>query len=81
MAAHDEQSESIDPLIVGQLITLQEAEQYSGLSRHSLQTYIRKGRLRGVKRGWMWFTTQAAIDEYLSSRDLASIPKKHRKPS
>ncbi len=81
MAEHDEASKPIDPLTVGELITLQEAAEYSGLSKHSLQTYIRNGRLKGVKRGWMWFTTQAAVDAYLNSRELSSIPKKYRMPS
>lgn len=77
----DDQHEPIDPLTIGELITMQEAEEYCGLSRLSLQKYIHNGRLRGVKRGWMWFTTRAAVDAYLQSRHMENIPKKYRKPT
>jgi len=70
---------SRDPLSVGELITLEEAAEYAGLTKGSLLVYARNGRLKAKKRGWMWFTTQTAIDEYLSSREFESIPKKYRK--
>jgi excisionase family DNA binding protein len=69
----------VDPLTVGELITLQEAAEYAGLVYETLLNYVRRGRLKAKKRGWMWFTTQAAVDEYLTSRDLNSIPKTHRR--
>ena len=68
-----------DPLTIGELITLQEAAEYAGLSKESIHSYVKKGRLNARKRGWMWFTTRAAVDAYLQSRDLESIPKKYRK--
>jgi excisionase family DNA binding protein len=68
-----------DPLTIGELITLQEAAEYAGLSKESIHSYVKKGRLKARKRGWMWFTTRAAIDEYLQSRHLENIPKKYRK--
>ena len=67
-----------DTLKIGELITLQEAAEYAGLSKESIHSYVKKGRLKARKRGWMWFTTRAAVDEYLQSRDLDSIPKKYR---
>src|SRR5262245_34985475 len=67
-----------DPLTVGELISLQEAAEYAGLSRDSLQGYIRRGRLKAKKIGWMWVTTRAAVDEYLLSRHIENIPKKYR---
>ncbi len=67
-----------DPLTIGELITLQEAGEYAGLSRDSIHGYIKRGRLKAKKKGWMWFTTRAAVDAYLQSRDLESIPKKYR---
>lgn len=70
-----------DPLSIGELITLQEAAKYASLSPDSLQSYIRRGRLKAKKRGWMWFTTQAALDEYLASREADNIPKKYRNRS
>jgi excisionase family DNA binding protein len=68
-----------DPLTIGELISLQEAAAYCGLSKHSLLTYARNGRLRAKKIGSQWTTTRTAVDEYMRSRDLESIPKKHRK--
>jgi excisionase family DNA binding protein len=70
-----------DPLSIGELITLQEAAEYAGLSKESIHNYVKRGRLKARKRGWMWFTTHAAVDEYLASRDLESIPKKYRNPT
>lgn len=82
----DETSASTTPphsdlLAVGELISLHDAAEYAGLSKHSLLTYARHGRLRAKKIGSQWTTTRAAIDEYLRSRDLNSIPKKYRKPT
>jgi hypothetical protein len=68
-----------DLLTIGELITLAEAAEYAGLTKGSLLVYAKNGRLKAKKRGWQWFTTQAAIDAYLASRDLESIPKKYRK--
>jgi excisionase family DNA binding protein len=68
-----------DPLTIGELITLQEAAEYAGLSKESIHAYVKRGRLKARKRGWMWFTTQAAVDEYLTSRSLENIPKKYRR--
>jgi len=70
-----------DPLTIGELISLQDAAGYAGLSRDSLQGYIRRGRLKAKKIGSQWVTTQAAVDQYLLSRDFESIPKKYRNRS
>ncbi len=70
-----------DPLTVGELISLQQAAEYSGLSRHSLSTYMRNGRLRAKKLGNVWVTTRTAVDDYLASRSLDNIPKKYRDQS
>jgi excisionase family DNA binding protein len=67
-----------NPLTIGELITLQEAAEYAGLSRDSIHGYIKRGRLKAKKKGWMWMTTRAAVDEYLNSRNLENIPKKYR---
>ncbi len=45
----------------------------------SIHSYVKKGRMKAKKRGWMWFTTRAAVDAYLLSRHLDNIPKKYRK--
>ncbi|MEN9938211.1 MAG: hypothetical protein RLZZ387_4790, partial [Chloroflexota bacterium] len=38
--------QDLDPLTVGELITLEEAAKYAGLTRGTLQDYVRRGRLR-----------------------------------
>ena len=78
MADHDDTPQPVDPLTVGELITLAEAAEYSGLTKGSLLVYAKSGRLKAKRRGWMWFTTQAAVDQYLASRSLDNIPKKYR---
>jgi len=70
-----------DPLTVGELISLQDAAEYAGLTRDSLQGYIYRGRLKAKKLGPIWVTTKTAVDQYLQSRDTESIPKKYRNRS
>lgn len=67
-----------DPLTVGELISLQEAAEYAGLTKDALHSYIRRGRLQARKLGSQWVTTRTAIDQYMQSRDFDSIPKKYR---
>ena len=78
MADPSNNIEPIDPLTIGELISLQEAADYAGLSAETLVNYARRGRLKAKKIGWMWVTTHTAIDEYLTSRSLDNIPKKYR---
>jgi excisionase family DNA binding protein len=70
--------EPIDPLTVGELITLAEAAEYAGLFKSTLHNYAKQGRLKAKKIGLYWVTTRAAVDEYLASRNLENIPKKYR---
>ena len=81
MTGGDDNQAPIDPLKIGELISLAEAAEYCGLSKHSLLVYIRNQRLIAKKIGSQWVTTRAAIDEYLTSRDFESIPKKYRNRS
>jgi muramidase (phage lysozyme) len=69
---------SRNPLSVGELISLQDAAEYAGLTRGSLVDYIRRGRLKAKKISTVWVTTRAAVDEYLNSRSFENIPKKYR---
>jgi excisionase family DNA binding protein len=78
MADPTDNQEPVDPLTVGDLITLQEAAEYAGLAKDSLHDYIKRGRLKAKKVGRFWITTRAAVDEYLTSRNLDNIPKKYR---
>lgn len=77
---HNQHNE-VDPLTVGELISLQEAAEYAGLEKSTLHTYAKRGRLKAKRLGPIWVTTRASVDEYLRSRDIDSIPKKYRKPS
>src|SRR5690242_17154952 len=78
---HDENDNpSIDPLTVGELISLQQAAEYAELTKETLHGYAKRKRLRAKKIGPIWVTTRAAIDEYLASRHLENIPKKYRRP-
>jgi predicted DNA-binding transcriptional regulator AlpA len=63
-----ELGDRLDPLTVGELITLRQAEEHTGLRKGSLYNYARQGRLRAKQVGWQWLTTRAAVDEYLASR-------------
>lgn len=77
---HDpsDEQEFTDPLKIGDLITLAEAAEYAGLGKRTLHDYIKRGRLKATRKGWMWLTTRAAVDQYLASRHLDNIPKKYR---
>jgi len=81
MADPNDNQEPVDPLTVGELITLAEAAAYAGLSHKSLRNYVLLGRLKAKKLGSQWVTTHAAVDAYLASRSLDNIPKKYRDPS
>lgn len=70
-----------DPLSVGELISLEEAATYVGLTRKSLRNYALQGRIQAKKLGSQWVTTRAAVDEYLASRSIENIPRKYRRPS
>ena len=77
---HDEiDNPQIDPLTIGELISLQQAAEYAGLTKETLHGYAKRGRLKAKKLGPIWVTTRAAVDEYLQSRDVESIPKKYRR--
>ena len=62
----------IDPLTIGELITLTEAAELSGLGYALLRRISGKGRLRAKKYGNTWLTTLAAVEEYKKSRHRGS---------
>jgi excisionase family DNA binding protein len=78
MTNDDTNTPKTDPLTIGDLISLQQAAEYAGLSRDTLHNYARLGRLRAKKIGWQWLTTRAAVDAYLQSRHMENIPIKYR---
>ena len=81
MTSGDDNVAPLDPLTIGELITLAEAAEYAGLSKESVHSYVKRGRLKAKKIGLYWVTTRAAVDEYLASRSLDNIPKKYRSRS
>jgi hypothetical protein len=74
-----EHREEQEPLPAADLRPLKELAKEYPLSYHSLRHYAKIGRLRAVKFGNQWATTRAAIEEYLATRDVESIPKKYRR--
>ena len=78
---HDNQQHNpaADSLTIGELVSLQEAAEYAGLTKETLHGYAKRGRLRAKRIGPIWVTTRAAVDEYLASRNLENIPKKYRR--
>jgi excisionase family DNA binding protein len=68
MPQENEQPSSIDPLTVGELISLAEAAELSGFSPNYLRDIARNGRLRAKKVGRDWLTTVAAVEEYRRTR-------------
>jgi hypothetical protein len=58
----------INPLTIGELITLPEAAQLTGFNPKFLAELAAKGRLKAKRSGSAWLTTMAAVEVYLSSR-------------
>ena len=78
MADTTDNIEPIDPLTIGELRPLKELAKEFPLTYESLRKYAQTGRLRATKFGNQWATTRRAIEEYLASRDVDTIPKKYR---
>jgi hypothetical protein len=60
------------------LMTFTEAARKYGFSTVTLRDYATRKRLQAVKIGWIWYTTDQAMKQYLKSRDIDKIPKKYR---
>jgi hypothetical protein len=59
---------------LGELISLQEAAEFSGLSAGHLRLLVRRGDVWGIKIGRNWVTTAQAVEEYLN-QDRKPGPK------
>jgi hypothetical protein len=64
----NQQTPPIDPLTIGEIITLIEASELSGLSYSYLRDIAKSGRLRTKKSGNIWLTTLASVEEYKKTR-------------
>ena len=73
MAGRRMKSGSNQPKL-GELITLEEAAELSGLSPSHLRLLVRRGDIWGEKIGHNWLTTAQAVREYLA-RDRRPGPK------
>lgn len=68
MPEENEQTSSIDPLTIGELISLAEAAKLSGFTQDYLKKAAQRGRLKAKKIGRNWVTTAAAVEQYKNSR-------------
>ena len=74
----NEQAAPIDPLTIGELITMSEAAHLTGFNSSFLGRLAAKGKLKAKKSGGIWLTTIAAIENYKENRNFNNIPKKYR---
>jgi len=68
MPDDNEQPSPIDPLTIGELISLAEAAELSGFSEGYLRQIAISGRLRARKIARNWVTTLAAVELYKHNR-------------
>jgi len=78
MPDENEPTSPIDPLTIGELLSISEAADMLGFTADFLRSIARSGRLRAKKSRNTWLTTIASIEEYKTSRSLKNIPKKYR---
>ena len=78
MPEENEQPTPIDPLTIGELVSLAEAAEVSGFSHDNLKRVAQSGKLRAKKIGRNWITTLAAVEEYRENRSFKNIPKRYR---
>lgn len=72
--ANDDKGESSSQPDLDELITLKEAAELSGLSYSHMRYLARESYIWAKKLGHNWFTTEAAVNEYLA-RDRRPGPK------
>ena len=78
MPDENDPTSPIDPLAIGEALTLTEAAKLSGFNSDFLRQLAIKGRLKAKKSGSIWLTTLAAIEEYKNGRSSKNIAKKYR---
>ena len=62
--------------LTSKLISVTEASQLSGLMTSYVRRLIRAGRIKGVKIGRNWLTTEQAIRDYLSEERRPGRPRR-----
>lgn len=54
------------------VISLNQAAQLSGYTQDYLGYLVRKGEIRGMKKGRAWFTTEEEVNNYLFKKKIRS---------
>lgn len=62
----DDENSGVEPTVADEFISIPQSAEISGLSHSHLRLLIRRGEIRGKKLGRDWFTTIAALNEYMS---------------
>jgi hypothetical protein len=56
--------------LLKKVISLDQAAQISGYNQDYLGSLIRKGEIKGVKKGRVWFTTEEEIKNYIFKKKV-----------
>jgi excisionase family DNA binding protein len=62
------------------LYSVDDLHEQLGLSKMTIRTYLREGKIRGRKLGVSWYVTEQALREYFDEPALAATQKKAAKP-
>lgn len=54
------------------IISLNQASKISGYTQDYLGFLIRKGEMKGIKKGRVWFTTEEEVNNYLFKKKIRS---------
>ncbi len=52
------------------IISLSQASQISGYTQDYLGYLIRRGEIKGVKKGRVWFTTEEEVKDYIFKKNI-----------
>lgn len=61
------------------LYSVDDLHEQLGISKMTLRTYLREGRIRGRKLGVSWYVTEDAIREYFEEPKQNSTPGRKKK--
>lgn len=61
------------------LYSVDDLHEMLGISKMTLRSYLREGRLKGRKLGVSWFVTEKAIAEYFEEAEEQPEPKKKKR--
>lgn len=61
------------------LYSIDDLHEMLGISKMTLRSYLREGRLKGRKLGVSWFVTEKAIAEYFDEAESQPTPQKKKR--